>query len=115
MTDAKYTHAQFAAVEPESPLPWSAMRAPGPLDEVYVDDARGDCILIQGGEIIAKDAGYIVTACNERPAMLTRIAELEAQVARVRELRDEWSNDAGPCNQKGQHADALARALGDTP
>ncbi|MEE9395208.1 MAG: hypothetical protein V3W41_22175 [Planctomycetota bacterium] len=78
----------FAEVEPASPLPMRVVLVRADGYEQWEDEwlcqwADGEdvsCIQHEG------DATYIVTACNERPALRARLAELEAENERLRHV-----------------------------
>lgn len=80
--------AEWADVKPASPLPWQAWSV-GIFSDVVKNPDPEDPN--NGNENVAEsaehaDAAYIVASCNDRPAMLAKLAE---QAATITELTDE--------------------------
>ncbi len=127
-----------AAVEPASPLPWDVVKN-GLGQDCGVRINHGHAGPWDDHNTECRDCRYIVTACNERPAMLATIAaqqaELErlgeclydancdatmreaerdiarAKLARVEALRDKWKS--GSNWGGGPFVEELAAALAD--
>lgn len=68
-----------------SPLPWDSKRGyeqsvPG----VYVVDVQGQVVASDDCGLSPQDADYIAAACNLAPALVARVAELEAENQRLK-------------------------------
>lgn len=74
---------EWADIQPASPLPWAGHDLRD--DEGQVQDANLRGVAGRRFEVCARDAFYIAVSCNDRPAMLVKLAEQEAEIYRIDE------------------------------